>query len=397
MVTDAIVFDHRGRTKKGCEGPVEMRITVNRKPYYINLGIKIRGNELMDGKVIDRYDADELNQRIEILKKRILTAVNNCLKDNMPIDVSEIRRQAYCIKSKKADTAMYDWMVEQVPLLPVKDGTRERYQVLLSRLSEYGELMTWDDLTIQNIYQFDGWLHKLKAQQSNAAIQKGEKIEYISDATVYNYHRSFRALIGRALKFGIVSSNIYDRIRGEFRKKKYENVEYLTEEEIAAIESLHPMENTQMAMARDLFVFQIYTGLSYSDTQAFDIKDYKKVNGKWINVGQRVKTGVPYVSQLLPQAVEVIERYSMQAPKINCQQYNLALKTIQQALGISTRLHSHLARHTFATRALALGVSIENVASMLGHTNIKQTQRYAKVLAKSVHSDFDMMAEKMKK
>jgi site-specific recombinase XerD len=78
-------------------------------------------------------------------------------------------------------------------------------------------------------------------------------------------------------------------------------------------------------------------------------------------------------------------------------QYNQSLKVIQQALGIRTRLHSHLARHTFATRALALGVKIENVSAMLGHTNITQTQRYAKVLAKSVHDDFAMMEEKLSK
>jgi hypothetical protein len=64
---------------------------------------------------------------------------------------------------------------------------------------------------------------------------------------------------------------VYDRVRGEFRKGIKENVEYLTEEEISAIESLHPMEGTQMAMAKDLFIFQLYTGLSYSDAQAFDI------------------------------------------------------------------------------------------------------------------------------
>ena len=63
--------------------------------------------------------------------------------------------------------------------------------------------------------------------------------------------------------------------------------------------------------------------------------------------------------------------------------------------GIKTRLHSHLARHTFATWMLKNGVKIENVARMLGHTNITQTQRYAKVLAESVHEDFDMVAEKM--
>ena len=53
-------------------------------------------------------------------------------------------------------------------------------------------------------------------------------------------------------------------------------------------------------------------------------------------------------------------------------------------------LNIHTARHSYATSVcLANGVSIENVAKMLGHTNIKQTQRYAKVLTQSVLDDFN--------
>jgi site-specific recombinase XerD len=64
-------------------------------------------------------------------------------------------------------------------------------------------------------------------------------------------------------------------------------------------------------------------------------------------------------------------------------------------VGIETRLHSHLARHTFATRMLRMGVKIENLSKMLGHTNITQTQKYAKVMAQSVHDDFEMVAKKL--
>jgi integrase len=156
------------------------------------------------------------------------------------------------------------------------------------------------------------------------------------------------------------------------------------------------MEGTQMAMARDLFLFQVYTGLAYSDAEAFDIADYKKVNGKWVNVGNRIKTGVPYVSQLMPQVVEILERYGMQTPKVNNVQYNASLKVIQQALGIKTRLHSHLGRHTFGTRMQALGAKLENVQRMMGHRDIRMTQRYAKVLAESVRDDFAMVEEKLK-
>jgi site-specific recombinase XerD len=46
---------------------------------------------------------------------------------------------------------------------------------------------------------------------------------------------------------------------------------------------------------------------------------------------------------------------------------------------------------------LRQGVKVENLQRMLGHKNIRQTMRYAKVLAESVHEDFDMVAAKMKK
>jgi site-specific recombinase XerD len=62
--------------------------------------------------------------------------------------------------------------------------------------------------------------------------------------------------------------------------------------------------------------------------------------------------------------------------------------------GIQVPLHSHLARHTFATWMLRNGAKIENVSRMLGHTNIRQTQRYAKMLAESVHEDFDKVEKK---
>jgi site-specific recombinase XerD len=93
--------------------------------------------------------------------------------------------------------------------------------------------------------------------------------------------------------------------------------------------------------------------------------------------------------------VKVLEKYNYELPKMNNADYNKHLKALGLLAGIKTRLHSHLARHTFATYMLRNGVKIENVSKMLGHTNITQTQRYAKVLAQSVHEDFNMIASKM--
>ena len=133
----------------------------------------------------------------------------------------------------------------------------------------------------------------------------------------------------------------------------------------------------------------MFTGLAYSDAEAFDFKRYKKVDGTWRYVGKRIKTGVPYVLQLLPPVLDVLKRNGMKVPSLSNQKYNMCLKILGADAGIRVPLHSHIARHTFATWMLRNGVKIENVSRMLGHTNITQTQRYAKVLAESVHEDFD--------
>ena len=155
---------------------------------------------------------------------------------------------------------------------------------------------------------------------------------------------------------------------------------------------------SKMDTARDLFVFQIWTGLGYSDAEAFNVKLYKydPASKAWKFTGNRIKTGVPYVSQLLPPVIEVLKKHDMRVPKIDNADYNHILKLIGEVTGIETRMHSHLGRHTFATYMLRNGTRFENVSKMLGHKNITQTMRYAKVVAESVHEDYGKIAKKLK-
>jgi hypothetical protein len=173
MITKAIVFDHRGRSKAGQEGPVEVRITYNSKPYYINTDIKVRGRELRDGMIVGRQDADTLNEQLRIVVGRIERAVNRCIEQKIPINVSEIKKQAYNVAVTDASErlAMLNWLNDQVQILNVKEGTRRRYQVLISRLRQYDQLTAWSQLSVEAIYNFDAWLHQLTKVQSNGDIQ----------------------------------------------------------------------------------------------------------------------------------------------------------------------------------------------------------------------------------
>ena len=55
---------------------------------------------------------------------------------------------------------------------------------------------------------------------------------------------------------------------------------------------------------------------------------------------------------------------------------------------------TYLARHTFATTiTLSHGIPIETVSKMLGHTSIKTTQIYAKILDTKVMDDMAALKE----
>lgn len=389
MITTAIVFDHRGRTKKGAEGPLEVRVTIDRHPYYINTGVRVCERQWQFDKVVRHPQADKLNERLGILLGRIMDKVNYALDNDNEIDVAHIRREIWETASEKT---LIEWLRNEVTLMSVADGTRKHYKTLVKRMQDYGGMSSWQDVTVENIYKWDAWLHTLEGNNGK-----------ITQSGVWNYHRYLKCLLNRAVRCGKLASNPYILLRGEFSRGDSENTEYLTEDEMRKILEFSPTPGTWMERVKDLFVFQMYTGLAYSDAQAFDIGKYKcvnvrdKITGKitkqWRIIGNRIKTGEPYVNQLLPPAVEVLEKYDMQVPKIVNAVYNRELKTIGKALGITMPLHSHLARHTFATWMLRNGAKIENVSKMLGHSNIRTTQRYAKVLAESVHDDFNKIEQ----
>ena len=334
--------------------------------------------------IINRPDAQSLNERIAIICQIIDTEVNRCIEANLAINTENLKNKVWAVKDTMSnDPSFLDWLDHQTEILNLSAGTIKHYVTLHTRLTEYGKIKKWGDLTTENISEFDAWLHKRKLSTGEA----------ITDAAVYKYHKCFKAILNRAVMFDKIDRNPYDRLK--FKRGESENIEYLTEDEMNAIEKLKVPKGTQIETARDLFVFQMYTGLSYSDTQAFDFSQYKKVKGKWINTGERIKTGVAYVSSLLPPAVAVLEKYGWTVPKIDNADYNHLLKVIGTMADIPTKMHTHLARHTFATYMLRQGVKVENLQRMLGHKNIRQTMRYAKVLAESVHEDFDMVAAKM--
>ena len=388
MITTKIIFDRKKQAGRDGLGTIEIRLTHARKSIYISTGVRIREREWRAGQIVNRPDAPVLNDRLVAIWEVVNREATAAIRNGVALDAEKIKAKIYPIKdAANAEPLFMEWVKEQVEILNIAPGTRRQYKSLLIRLTEFDRLRRWDDLTAENIVTFDAWLHQRKKKDG----------EELLDSAVFKYHRNLKALLNRAVTFGKIDRNPYELLRGKFKRGDRENLDYLTEDEMKAIETLELPNDEMMQKARDLFVFQMYTGLSYSDAEAFDISQYRKSGDTYVRVAERIKTGVPYVSQLLPPAIAILEKYGFEIPQIENHVYNRALKSIGMSAKIQIPLHSHLARHTFATWMLRNGAKIENVSRMLGHTNIRQTQRYAKVLAKSVHEDFEMVAKKMKK
>lgn len=396
MITQKIVFDRRKMASRTREGIIEIRVIIDRKAIYLSTGVRVHKNEWATDRVVNRQDADILNERLAIIFEKVSRHANECVKQCKTFDTESVKQMVWQqVEMSKDEPTFINWCEKQIPLLGVSEGTAKHYYPLVTRLTEYGRMNRWQDVSVENIANFDSWLHQITKPISDAALKTGKKPEKLSDGAVYNYHKCLKALLNRALVFGLIVNNPYNRLKGKFKRGDRENLEYLTDEEMQKFEAIILPKGDILDTVHDLFIFQMYTGLPFSDMQSFDANDYKWDGKAWRHVGERIKTGVPYVSQLLPPAVKVLEKYGWEIPQISNADYNRHLKSLGQMAGIKTRLHSHLARHTFATWMLRHGVSIENVSKMLGHTNIKQTQRYAKVQAQAVYDDFERIAAQM--
>ena len=245
----------------------------------------------------------------------------------------------------------------------LREGTRKHKRVVIDAVIRFGKLKTYGDLTPKNIQAFDKWLHN------------GER----SDVTIYGYHKRLKKWVGELARLEEIPRNPYKIV--SITRGKCKERQPLLESELKKMRDADFDGNTKLERVRDLFIFSAYTGLAFCDTQAFDYKSMTVQEGNMTFIdGSRIKTDTQYFTPILAPAMEVLKKYDFKLPRISNQKANDYLHLIQAQLGIKKPLTFHVARHSFATLALAHDVPIENVARMLGHEDIRTTQIYAKVL-----------------
>lgn len=218
----------------------------------------------------------------------------------------------------------------------------------------------------------------------------------LSPNTVWGYMITMKHVLGLALRERLLPADPFaDYINS------YTPVDrgYLSEEELVRLMQDQPASPVE-ELVRDIFLFSAFTGLSYVDIKELRAGNLQKLfDGNWWIVTRRHKTRVESNVRLLDVPLRLIEKYRDAAPNghlfpvpsNNC--CNEHLHALGHRCGFRTHLTFHVGRHTFATLALNRGMPIETLSRILGHTNIRTTQIYARITNKKIRQDMAVLAE----
>ena len=235
-------------------------------------------------------------------------------------------------------------------------------------------------ILLQDFYLF---LRNVHSSGNNNAMKNMQRLR-----AVFNYAKN--------------SGAIFIDPFGNF-KMSFEKTErcYLERKEIDIIYSKH-FVSERLEKVRDVFIFSCYSGLSYSDLR--DLKQEnitKSFDGSLWITSKRNKTGIRFNVRLFDIPMAIIQKYSGKQkegrllPMISNQNMNEYLHEIAEICRINKKITCHVARYSFATLCMTAGVPIESVSKMLGHSNIRTTQIYARIIDQKLSSDMSLLAEKL--
>jgi len=360
------VFDRKNTATLNKQGLLQIEVRVNKtsQKKFISTGIKLYKNQFSDKNGFTCI-AHPNSQIITGKARRIFNKIEAFVNSDECISLQSVKDWD---KDSAKTHLVTDFIRAELRRRDVSMNVLELHHTLIRRLEEFDKIKTFADLTYANIADFDCFLRRTIKSQP----------------TLYKRHANFRRVIREAQKRKICEYNPYDDF--EVRRGKSKTPIYLTEKEISQIVNYVPT-NEKLQHTKDLFIFQIFTGMAYIDMANFNTDYISEISGKKVIRSNRQKTDESFVSLLLPQAEKIIEKYNNKLPIISNQKYNDYLKLLAAGAEINKNLTSHTARHTFATYLLNHDVPIESVSRAMGHASIKMTQHYAKMLGKKVVND----------
>ena len=385
----------KDRIKSDGSIPVYARITVDKKFTQFNTKLKCKESSWESGKAVGK-STEVL--RLNTTLNEIRTTIHNHYHTIQQRDgyvTAERVKNAFLGKEEQRKTivSFFEQHNEQFRLKVGNNLSTHksytRYELTKNRLITFmREKYRVDDIPIREmnpvfIEKFYMYIRENYECTHNTAMKFVQRVR-----TIVNY----------AKNTGSVTADPFANYRLKF---EYVERAYLDQQEIDRI-WMKSFASERLEQVRDIFVFSCYTGLSYIDICELKSENIRPMfdGHRWI-VMPRHKTKVISHIRLLDIPEAILRKYEEKQlkgkllPIISNQKMNDYLKEIADVCGTRKKITFHAGRHSFATLALGYGVPIETVSKMLGHTNIRTTQVYARITDRKLSDDMEMMARKL--
>lgn len=379
-------------------------------PIYVRIYVDGKKSEIFTDYWVEKKDWDNIKRLVKSRNKKadLINAFLNKIQNTIETDffnsrAQNIRTSALVLKNKYLGI---DEKPNQKSILDALDyhNTKMEEKVKIGQTAK--KTHTRYVITKKKVEAFMKHQYKIKdIPLSELRLRFATEFEHylltqdnLHTNTAHKYIKNIKTILNMAIGLDWISSNPFNNFRCSYIPPKRE---VLNQEEIDKIR-FKRFDIKRLAEVRDVFIFCCYTGFAYSDIYNFEYDAITKgIDGEFWLATERQKTGVKESVPLLPVALEIIKKYrnhnycikkNRLLPVNSNQRYNGYLKEIADICGIKKKITSHIARHTFATTVtLSNGVPIETVSSMLGHSSIRTTQIYAKVLESKVSEDMKIL------
>lgn len=375
-----VVFDRRATLKETGYASVEILVYLgNGQKKYV----KVKTVSELEWRGYQH--SEELRQEVKMYQTLVegmektgedLTKEN--LEAHLYIPPKENSQSSKKNRYLNSPTGFIDFIKDEINKEKLAASSLKHRDSAILAIKRFGGLNRMRDVNAHNVRAF----HEFLVEEDRSR----------TDVCLNNYHKVLRKYSRLAYQLEYIAKYPYESPLCKFKRGEPRERKPLTEEEMQRIIALKDLSKGE-EHARDLFVFSAYTGLAYGDNQNFDFeKMTETIDGVVYIDGERLKTRHSFFTPILPPALDVLKKYDFKLPRMCNQKFNQYLHLIERRAEIRKPVTTHVARHTFATLALTYDIPVEDVARMLGHTNIRTTQIYAKVLKSNVTRHADRVA-----
>lgn len=352
-----LVYNYCGKINADGRAPIAVEARQGSMKVYFSSKVLVYPDQWKKGAIINHDNSDKLTVYLHRWMHQIEEVELNALLHGNTMTLSQLKK---AIKTGTRSSATIDEFVCAVidPSSRSKQ-TKCAYHTLAREMDRYDKGVTIESLD-------HDWIERWRSTMKN---------EGLSENTVKGRLKTLHCLTQEAIKRDLITDDPFKWITiGNMTAKK----EFLTMSEIRKIERIK-LEGKE-AVVRDLFMLGCWSGLRWSDLSTLEEASISNGVLKKRMCKTNLDVTIPISTLFWGKGQEIINRYHPITKLSHCVKCNSTanriIKSIAERVGINKSVHFHLARKSCSSNLYQMGLPMQEVSMILGHSKMETTQKY---------------------